>query len=221
MKLNGINMETNPNNHKTALWKGICIGVIITLAIVIAFYFIDKYVLRDTIHILQAPRTETSSNDTLVQIVENNHYYYGKNKKESDGNANDTLAKDTTSIAQNTDEQFQEDVFFFDNNSDETSDVYRNQVLAIRKIRAIKLANESDSAFNYHIFEVEQLSEAIKNKRSYQREGNSLRIKGLDIQNIKIIFTNNEYYIEKNGHYYAIPENMNFERLQEVYSIRN
>lgn len=208
-------MEKNQTNNRTSLWKGICIGAILMLLIMIAFYFVDQYVLRSPILPL-TQKESTSANDTLVQIVENNHYYYQQTKKNTPVATTDTVATDTLSTENTAEDNFQDDEFFFDySETDEASNIYRNQVIALRKIKVQTLHNEPDSTLTAHYFDVEQLSEAIKNKYSYQRDGNSLKIKGLDIQNIRIFYHNHAFFIEKNGHYYAIPENQRFDRLQE------
>ena len=193
-------MEKNQSNNRTYLWKGICIGAILMLLILIAFYFVDQYVLRSPIlPPLQLQKESSATNDTLVQIVENNHYYYQQTKKQSPHTTTDTTEADTLLTETTPEDNLQDDEFFFDySETDETNNIYHNQVLAIRKIKVQTLHNE-----------------AIKNKYSYQREGNNLKIKGLDIQNINILYYNHEFFIEKNGHYYAIPENMRFDRLQE------
>lgn len=210
-------MEKNQSNNRTYLWKGICIGAILMLLILIAFYFVDQYVLRSPIlPPLQLQKESSATNDTLVQIVENNHYYYQQTKKQSPHTTTDTTEADTLLTETNPEDNLQDDEFFFDySETDETNNIYHNQVLAIRKIKVQTLHNELDSTLTVRHFDVEQLSEAIKNKYSYQREGNNLKIKGLDIQNINILYYNHEFFIEKNGHYYAIPENMRFDRLQE------
>lgn len=62
-------------------------------------------------------------------------------------------------------------------------------------------------------FQVQQWSTPIKNRFSYHRERNILKIKGLKIDKINIVSINKSYYLVLNETYYDISENAGFERL--------
>lgn len=65
-------------------------------------------------------------------------------------------------------------------------------------------------------FEVQQWSTPIRNSFSYQLTSNLLKIKGIDISNIDIVYVNKEYYLQNGLHYYLLVSNNDFERLIEV-----
>ncbi|HNW68402.1 MAG TPA: hypothetical protein PKK66_06095, partial [Bacteroidales bacterium] len=87
-----------------------------------------------------------------------------------------------------------------------------------RSIKVNLFKNDVDSVIVIPIlvFEVEQWTSPIKNRISYQRTNNVLKIKGIDIQKIKIIYFDNKYYIEDEGTYYLIRNNNDYERLQST-----
>jgi len=71
-----------------------------------------------------------------------------------------------------------------------------------------------DDFFQY--FEIQQWSTPIKNKITYYRDKNMLKIKGIGIDNMNIVFWNNVYLIEAGNRYYAIPETQFFEKLNLI-----
>lgn len=62
-------------------------------------------------------------------------------------------------------------------------------------------------------FQVQQWSTPIKNRISYHRERNMLKIKGLKLDKINIVAINKSYYLVLNETYYEISENEGFDRL--------
>lgn len=62
-------------------------------------------------------------------------------------------------------------------------------------------------------FQVQQWSTPIKNRISYHRERNVLKIKGLKLDKINVVAINKSYYLVLNDTYYEISENEGFERL--------
>lgn len=211
-------MESKHNNSNAPFWKGVCVGASVMLLLAVAFYFVERFYLHNPILITQNVHPkDPNAIDTVIQIVEKKHYYYPKQEEKSPTTDTDSTATDSTLVVEVREEDLQEDDFSFNYNptTDDDGEIYRNQVLAIRKIAVVQRGEEVDSTYTPHHFDVEQLSEAIVNKRSYMRNGYDLKVKGLDIQNIQIILWGGNYFLEKEGHYYALPENQKFDRLQE------
>lgn len=66
---------------------------------------------------------------------------------------------------------------------------------------------------------IQQWETPIKNKLSYFLSDNSLKIKGLNIEHLKIIHYKNCYYLVNGNHFYAIHQNKQYERLVETHNL--
>ncbi|MDR1758477.1 MAG: hypothetical protein LBR51_05925 [Bacteroidales bacterium] len=82
--------------------------------------------------------------------------------------------------------------------------------------RTVKVTNKTNNSTPPPIPKmiVQQWSSPIKNNIVYQRDSNILKIKGIDISVIEILFFNNEYHLVKGDYMYSIPKNSRFEKLQ-------
>ena len=69
----------------------------------------------------------------------------------------------------------------------------------------------SDDYFRF--FEIQQWSTPIKNRITYQRDQNMVKIKGMEIDKVNVVFWKEKYYLEMDNRYYNIPENTVFEKL--------
>ena len=97
---------------------------------------------------------------------------------------------------------------------EETKPVVKTKGIASRRVRVISNSDVASAAPDFDFFDVEEWSEPVKNRHSYQRSGNILRIKGMSVNSIEIEW-NGEYTLRYNGHSYPIPENAEFTRLSE------
>jgi hypothetical protein len=104
--------------------------------------------------------------------------------------------------------------FFLEGEQDE---VFAAQLLHTKavKVRPLLQGKQEvklpDNFFQY--FEIQQWSTPIKNKITYYRDKNMLKIKGMEIENVSVVFWNDTYFLEAGGRYYAIPETQYFEKL--------
>jgi hypothetical protein len=102
----------------------------------------------------------------------------------------------------------------------EQDDIFTDQLLQTKTIRVKSLTNEKqeiqlpDSFFQY--FEIQQWSTPIKNKITYYRDQNMVKIKGIEIDKVNIVFWNDTYFLEIGNRYYTIFETQNFEKLIPV-----
>src|SRR5574344_248980 len=216
--------EGKKHSDKGRFWMGFSNGLLLGLMIAIAFYFVDKYWLKDPIHLLdpieESKGNVTESKDTVVKIV-NNTYYKNKDTEKP-------LVSTNVDSSQNNGSDF-EDMSDYEDESDEfmlTDDeesannviVEKDKSIRNRSIKVNLFKNDVDSVIVIPIlvFEVEQWTSPIKNKISYQRTNNVLKIKGIDIQKIKIVYFDTKYYIEDEGTYDLIRNNNDFERLQST-----
>ena len=110
---------------------------------------------------------------------------------------------------------FYESEFSFEG---EQEDVVMSEILMRTKTVKVTLlypekpdAETSDDYFRF--FEIQQWSTPIKNRITYNRDQNMVKIKGMEIDKVNVVFWKEKYYIEMDNRYYNIPENTVFEKL--------
>lgn len=205
-------MEEKPQARKGHFWLGLSVGLLIGILLACAFYFLDKYTSLEMLR-FQRANTESAVTDTVVQIVES-----PARPKKAPAKT-DTLAADPaapnptdTLVTEATDEEdLDTDDLMMDLDDDNVKTVAKAKGIASRRVRVIATGSEPDFDF----FDVEQWSEPVKNRLSYQRKGNILKIKGLNINTIEIEWNGENYLLRYNGHAYPIPENAEFSRLTD------
>jgi hypothetical protein len=119
------------------------------------------------------------------------------------------------------DEQPEEDVASYDPEfsleGTEQDEVLPDRLLQTKtvKVRALTQGNQEvklpDDFFQY--FEIQQWNTPIKNKITYYRDKNMVKIKGIEINNVNVVFWNDAYFLEIGSHFYVIPETQYFEKL--------
>ena len=204
-------MENTEKRHgKSRFWLGFSIGLMAGLVFAVVFYFVDKSLNGPIQLLVSPPASESAVIEEAPAEEEPANPYVGKKLTAK------TVASPVPS-ADTLDNLVEDSILMDDEFSLDQTDgpelVYHEKCLAQRTI-TVK-SNDGSSA-PITAFEVEEWSESTVNKISYYRKNNVLKIKGLKIQNIKIIFHQNQYYIEYNGRYYPIPENEDFHRLAPV-----
>jgi len=106
--------------------------------------------------------------------------------------------------------------FSFERQDDE---VFSDQLLQTRTVKVKVLNPEKQEKLpeNFlQFFEIQQWSTPIKNRLTYYRNQSMLKIKGMEIDQMNIVFWNNAYFLEVRNRYYAIPETEYFEKLNVV-----
>ena len=111
------------------------------------------------------------------------------------------------------------EVEFAMNSKDEDVVVSRNTLLDSRKVkvRLMPATNAENPVAEAPItqFELQLWSTPIKNRMEYLRSGNVIKLKGMDIAQVEVIYQDGRYallYINKK---YAIPANTVFEKIVE------
>ena len=203
-------MENTEKRHgKSRFWLGFSIGLMAGLVFAVVFYFVDKSLNGPIQLLVSPPATESAVIEEAPAEEEPANPYVGK-KLTANTVASPVPSADTLDNLVE-DSILMDDEFSLDQ-TDGTEKVYHEQCLAQRTVSV----KSDEGTAPITAFEVEEWSESTVNKISYFRKGNVLKIKGLKIKNIKIIFHQNQYYIENNGRYYPIPENEDFHRLSPV-----
>jgi len=102
----------------------------------------------------------------------------------------------------------------------EQDDVFSDRLLQTRSVKVktnfqgkqeVRLPNGF-----FQFFELQQWSTPIKNKITYYRDKNMVKIKGMIIDNMNVVFWDDAYFLEIDNRYYAIPETKYFEKLNLV-----
>ena len=200
-------MENTEKRHgKSRFWLGFSIGLMAGLVFAVVFYFVDKSLNGPIQLLVSPPATESAVIEEAPAEEEPANPYVGK-KLTAKTVASPVPSADTLDNLVE-DSILMDDEFSLDQ-TDGTEKVYHEQCLAQRTVSV----KSDEGTAPITTFEVEEWSESAVNKISYFRKGNVLKIKGLKIQNIKILYHQSQYYIEYNGRYYPIPENDDFHRL--------
>lgn len=200
-------MENTEKRHgKSRFWLGFSIGLMAGLVFAVVFYFVDKSLNGPIQLLVSPPATESAVIEEAPAEEEPDNPYVGK-KLTAKTVASTVPSADTLNNI-GEDSILMDDEFSLDQ-TDGTEKVYHEQCLAQRTVSV----KSDEGTAPIAAFEVEEWSESAVNKISYFRKGNVLKIKGLKIQNIKILYHQSQYYIEHNGRYYPIPENDDFHRL--------
>ena len=214
-------MEEKTQVRKGHFWLGLSVGMLIGILLACAFYFLDKYTSLEMLR-FQRAHTESAATDTVVQIVASPARMMTSCTKTNssaaptdDANPTDTLA---TEVADDAD--IDTDDLMMEIEEDHVKTVAKAKGIANRRVRVINICSLEGIEPEYDFFDVEQWSEPVKNRISYQRKGNILKIRGIDINTIEIEWTGDNYILRQNGygensHAYFIPENMEFTRLTD------
>lgn len=200
--------DKKPVRHR--FWFGFSIGLMVGFIFAIVFYFVDKS-LNDSIKLF-VTTPETSDKVEVEKEPEPETSPYIGKKISTEKPRTKATVKDTVFIISG--DTLLEDADFSLDKVDEATEVYQEKCL-MHKYVSVK-PWKSDETATIPTFEVEEWSESAMNKISYYRHNNTLKIKGLKIQNIKIWFHGGQFFLENNGRFYAIPENDDFHRLAPI-----
>ncbi|MCL1849939.1 MAG: hypothetical protein FWF70_00790 [Bacteroidetes bacterium] len=102
----------------------------------------------------------------------------------------------------------------------EQEEVFSDRLLQTKtvKVRALAQGKQEvklpDDFFQY--FEIQQWSTLIKNKITYYRDKSMVKLKGIDINNVNVVFWNDAYFLEIGNRFYTIPETQYFEKLNLI-----
>jgi hypothetical protein len=130
----------------------------------------------------------------------------------------DPSKSDTTHHEIDNAENWAEAEFAMDN-TEESVVVSRNTLLDSRKVkvRLLPAINAETPVTEAPImqFELQLWSTPIKNRMEYLRSGNVIKVKGMDIAQVEIIYQDGHYALLYAHKKYAIPANTAFEKIVE------
>lgn len=205
-------MEDTPKQFvKPRFWFGFSIGLLSGLFIAVGFYFADK-LLDDPVRMLVTTPTQDTVGAEAADstgIFRNFRSKKATAKAEKKGSA---VPADQDSVLLFDDDTLENVEFAMEVEDDAKEGVVQNKGIAARKMHVTNLNPDIEPA--YETLDVEQWTEFVKNRYSYHRTGNLLKVKGMNIQEIKVSFSEaGEYVMEYHGHHYPIPENQDFTKL--------
>ena len=127
-------------------------------------------------------------------------------------------------VAENEeDEQQEEEVSFYDTefsfDGDEQDEVVSEQLLKTKTVKVKISSQEKEVKLPdnfFHFFEIQQWSTPIKNKITYYRVQNMIKIKGMEIDNVNVVFFDDTYFLEVGNRYYAIPETESYTKMNLI-----
>jgi len=194
-------------NRGIVFFIGLLFGVFICVTL---FYF--------DIKIFESKLIPFSEKEVITQIKTDTVFLEPppKQKKQFlETQLNDSSYSSVYLINNGDDSSIYETSFSFE--GDEQDEIFSDQLLKQRRVKVISLKQEvllPENSFQF--FEIQQWSTPIKNKITYQRNQNMLKIKGMWIDNVNIVFWNNIYYLELNNRYFSISEKEHFEKLSPI-----
>jgi len=111
-----------------------------------------------------------------------------------------------------------EEVEFSMSNKEEDIVVSHHTLLDSRKVRVHIMPSTNAESYTeapIESFELQLWSSPIKNRMEYLRSGNVIKVKGMDISQVELIYQNGHYVLLYAHKKYAIPVNTAFEKIVE------
>ena len=190
---------------------GLIVGFLISAVAFVVFAMIQNQSKSFTKTIEHIYRGENNK-DTVVK-------YVNVVRKEPLAAVSEEQAQqaDSMDIAELPESYDEVDFSYVAENQEDDDVVAMDKILAQKTIKVrFKNADFKDVAAEEGAFstmELQQWNTPIKNRISYYFVGNILKIKGIDIDKLDIIYYDQHYYLCHHGSYYLLENNNNFEKL--------
>jgi len=201
-------------NKGILFFIGLLVGI---LFCVLLFYFDIKF--------FEARCPACDKKEVVIQTLTDTVYVEvaSKQKKQNfENNLQETVLEE---IVENIEiEQFENDDTIYEPaftlEEEDLNEIFADQLLQTKTVK-VKVLSQGKKEVKlpenfFQFFEIQQWSTLIKNKITYHRDKNLVKIKGMDIENVNVVFLNSTYYLEIGDRYYAIPETLLFEKLNLI-----
>lgn len=213
--------EKKPDNRRRRLLFiiggliGLLLGAVLTMLMVDWLDYKHPTVVK-----VFEPSTSHKT-DTVVNYVI--HKYQSEESGKSGALATDTLAMDTSMV----DELDYQD-FMLDEEDMQEEEAARQNVVGERMLQKVMQKviylnhNKQETpvpANGIAQMQVQQWETPIKNRLSYQFSNNTLKLKGLNAEMVKLVNYDDNFYLLSGKRVYAIKQNRQYEKLTEVYDL--
>ena len=214
------NATPNGPKRKVLFLLGIVFGLLLGAALMLLVVNWLDYRRPREVEILRAAAPE-GGKDTIVNLVIHRHVN-PKNQIEiidsSDSTSLDSLLEEDAT----QDLYMDETVALMDGDNDE-NDVYTPKMLENYTQKVMFLDNnkkEMPALENLpaHI-QIQIWNTLVKNRIMYQFSGDVLKLKGVQSQNLKVVYWKNSHYLINGKHVYEISANNHFENLMETRDV--
>ena len=197
-------------NKIISFFLGLLIGIMICVLLV---YF-DIKIYKNTC-------PECNEKEVVTHIKTDTVYVPSPSKPAklfTDSQPIESLVEENVADEQSENETIYESEFSLEDI--EQDEVFVDYLLQTKTLKVRVLSHEEqgeklpDDFFQF--FEIQQWSTPIKNKITYYRDKNMVKIKGISIDKMNVVFWNDLYFLETGNRYYAIPETKDFEKLNLI-----
>ena len=191
--------------------KGICffLGLLVGIMICALLYYFDIKLFESHYAVNVKKEVITHYDTVYVEAPQ-------KQRKQSIGNP---IVEENVVVEQTEDSISLYDAEFSYEGKEE-EEVFSDRLLQTRTVKVKLLPQEKQEAKLpdnfFHFFEIQQWSTPIKNRITYHRNQSMVKIKGMEIDQVNVVFRDGAYFLETGNRYYAIPETENFEKLNLV-----
>jgi len=213
--------EKKPDNRRRRLLFviggliGLLLGAVLTMLMVDWLDYKHPTVVK-----VFEPSTSQKT-DTVVNYVI--HKYQSEESGKSGALATDTLAMDTSMV----DELDYQD-FMLDEEDMQEEEAARQNVVGERMLQKVMQKviylnhNKQETpvpANGIAQMQIQQWETPIKNRLSYQFSNNTLKLKGLNVETVKVVNYDDNFYLLAGKRVFVIKPNRQYEKLVEVYDL--
>lgn len=208
-----------PDKHSNASstkknWLFFAVGLLVGFILSFSIYFCDKYLFHEKIHFsstidhLYEPLMDLPDTVERVRILE-------QKAVPSSKTAPDTLPADSAALLQEYEDLALEESEFESEMEEEDISVLHETLVNSRKVKVF-VQDTADLSAKSDYIKVEQWTSPIKNRHTYQFSHKTLKLTGMDISQIRIIYFNGNYYLANGSAYFLLKPNFDFDKLIET-----
>jgi uncharacterized protein YhbP (UPF0306 family) len=193
--------------------KGITffLGLLIGILICVALYYLDSKKIKAIIH-----KQDRKEKEVVTQVKKDTVYVDAQQTKKTE-KVNLTFVGEIEEIRDDERALYETEFSYDENDNDE---VFADRLLQTKTVKVKLYATENQEEKlpdnGFQVFEIQHWSTPIKNKITYYRNKNMIKIKGMEVDKVSVVFLNDTYFLEIENRYYAIPETDSFEKLNIV-----
>lgn len=202
-----------------AILLGLLFGTVITLLVM----NLVGRPQHTVVHVLPSDSTATSAaSDTVVKYVI--HKYENAELQDALDQASDSLASDSVYAYDESEDLTMDDIDpYMAENSSSNGSVIEEKMISKQSAKVTYYDNnKTECAVPEHAhssIQVQIWQTPIKNKVTYQFNGSTLKVKGMNLEHYKICHFKNNFYLVSNHHVYPLHTNSQFERLIETHEV--